>query len=368
MKYCYKTVFLTFLLAVFLLAGCAPKATPKVKVYWPPPPNDSKMEWIVTYATEDDFRKTESEKMRDKVIGTAAANRFGKPIFAASRGDGVVYVSDIDNAEIRVLDFNERTSTVLEASISMPLGLAFDSEGSFFVADARQKQIFKFNSQMEPVQNFGSGSLLKPTYIALDESRSRLYVSDVQAHQVVAFDLASGEELFVIDGKDGEAEKLYGPQGVAVDAQGRVFVAEQLNARIQVFDTEGKFLYMFGVRSDQESDFEGPRGLAFDSENNLFVADVRKGRLMIFTPEGEPLTTIGSNQYYHPLSFRMPSGVYIDPNDRIYIADGLTRRITIWQMLTPAYLAEHPIDQAYMDKIEQDVLLRIKEKEEGKAN
>jgi hypothetical protein len=37
-------------------------------------------------------------------------------------------------------------------------------------------------------------------------------------------------------------------------------------------------------------------------------------------------------------------------------------------MLTPAYLAEHPIDQTYMDKIEQDVLLRIKEKEEGKAN
>lgn len=323
------------------------------------------MEWITTFSSEDNFPKTEGQVMSEKFFGKQTFNYLKKPMGVATDSAGIVYVADMDASTIRVIDFEKKkmTSFLEDVPIGLPIGLAIDSKDNLYVADANGKQILEFNSHRVLVRGLGAGELGKPTFIALDESRGRLYVSDVVKSEVVVFDLRSGMKLFAFGGKGNAKGKLYSPQGIAIDKEGRIFVAEQFNARIQVFDAEGKHLYMFGSRGDKEFQFEGPRGLAFDSNGNLFVAETRKAAVLIFQPDGTPLTAIGGGgTSVHQLGFALPTAIHIDTMDRVYVSDGLNRRITIWQMLTPAYLADHPLDTESLRRLEEKVLRIQKEK------
>lgn len=356
-----RTLLLNILLTCLLigLAGCSGKPLPPaMKVYWPPPPAEPKLEWITTFSSEDNFPKTEGQVMAEKFLGRKTLNFLKKPMGVAADSQGVIYVADLDANNILVIDFSMKTMSpyLKDAIIGLPVGLAFDSQDNLYVAETYYKQVLVYNKAREMVRQIGLGVLEKPTFLAVDEERGRLYVSDVLKHEVVVFGLANGEKLFSFGGAGSEPGKLFGPQGIAIDREGRVFVAEQFNARVQVFDGEGKHLYMFGSRGDAEFQFEGPRGLTFDRYGDLYVAEARKAALMVFSPDGSPLTMIGGGgRTTHQLGFSMPTSVFIDGGQRLYISDGMNRRIAIWQYLTPEYLAAHPLDAEAMMEIEQRV-------------
>ncbi len=359
-----KTLMLLTLLAAVTLSGCSTKKQAPLKVYWPPPPAESKMEWITTFSSSDNFPKTEGQIRAEKFFGKPEVDFFRKPTGVAVDADGLMYVADMDAGNIHVVDFKSKEMTLYshDVPIGLPIDVRFDSHGLLYVVDGLGKQVLLFSPQRDLLGAFGAGDLKKPSFIALNEDLGRLYVSDVVGNVVVVYDLGSREKLFTFGGRGSGKGEMHGPQGIAIDKEGRVFVAEQFNARVQVFDADGKHLYMFGSRGDAPFQFEGPRGLAFDSQGNLFVAEVRKAALLIFQPDGTPLTAIGGGYTTHQLGFTSPSTVFIDRNDRVYISDGMNKRVTIWQMLTPAYLAENPLDAGALKRIEEKVLRIQKER------
>lgn len=366
MKATQKVALFLVLLALVALSGCsAKKQAVPMKVYWPPPPAEPKMEWITTFSSEDNFPKTDRQITAEKFLGKQKQSYLQKPMGVAADRNGLVYVADLDANNLQVIDFNKKTMApfIKDGIVGLPIGLAFDSRGLLYVAEAYYKKVLVYNERREIVRQIGVGELEKPTFLAIDEGRGRLYVSDVVKDQIFVFDLASGDKLFAFGRKGGDKGELFGPQGLAIDKQGRIFVAEQFNARVQVFDPEGQHLSMFGSRGDKEFQFEGPRGLAFDSAGNLFVAEARKASLLVFQPDGTPLTSIGGGRTGHQLGFTLPTSVFIDTNDRVYVSDGLNRRITIWQMLTPAYLVDNPLNEAALQAIEDKVRRIQKEKD-----
>ena len=76
-------------------------------------------------------------------------------------------------------------------------------------------------------------------------------------------------------GERGAAERAVRRRldGVAVDGSGNVFVADQLNNRIQVFDNTGTFLTTWGSLGSGDGQFNDPAGVAVDGSGNVFVAD-----------------------------------------------------------------------------------------------
>lgn len=359
MRKIFQPVVLIALLAVFLLSGCSSKVqTPPLKVYWPPPPAESKMEWITSFSSEDNFPKTKGERTVEKFLGKKKMDYLRKPAGVATDANGLLYVADMDAGNIRVIDFSAKKMSVYSENspIGLPIDIVFDSRGLMYVADGHGKQIVMFDANRELLGAIGAGDLGKPSFLAINEDLGRLYVSDVVNSVVVVYDLKSREKLFSFGGKGNGKGDLHGPQGLAIDKDGRVFVAEQFNARIQVFDADGNHQYFLGSRGDQEFQLEGPRGLAFDSQGNLFVAEARKASLLIFKPDGTPLSSLGGGSSTHQLGFTLPSSVFIDRNDRVYISDSMNKRITIWQMLTPEYLTEHPLDEDALKRIEEKVL------------
>jgi sugar lactone lactonase YvrE len=80
-----------------------------------------------------------------------------------------------------------------------------------------------------------------------------------------------------------------------------------------VFDPAGKYLREFGKKGSGPGEFDQPHGLAFDSKGRLFVADRSNNRIQILDQDGRFL------EEWH--QFSRPSGIYIDKNDMIYVAD-----------------------------------------------
>ncbi|MFN2158299.1 MAG: flippase activity-associated protein Agl23 [Anaerolineae bacterium] len=125
---------------------------------------------------------------------------------------------------------------------------------------------------------------------------------------------------------------FYDPWGLAVDADGYVYVADTWNHRIQKFAADGEFVTMWGVygmtegASGSPGVFWGPRGVAIGPEGMIYVTDTGNKRIQVFTPEGELVTQWGG-QGATEGKFDEPVGIAIASDGRIYVADTWNQRI-----------------------------------------
>ena len=90
---------------------------------------------------------------------------------------------------------------------------------------------------------------------------------------------------------DGEFINL---AGVAVDANGNVYVADEENNRIQKFTSDGTFITKWGHKGYDDGEFDIPTGVAVDPVGNIYVADSDSYRIQKFTPDGNFITKWGS--------------------------------------------------------------------------
>jgi streptogramin lyase len=122
-------------------------------------------------------------------------------------------------------------------------------------------------------------------------------------------------------GKPGVAgsgqDTFNAPSNTLVAPNGDIFVADghggDTNARIVKFTKDGKFIKAWGSKGTAPGQFDTPHMLAMDSAGRLFVADRVNNRIQIFDQDGQFLDEWKQ--------FGRPSSVYINKNDIIYVAD-----------------------------------------------
>jgi DNA-binding beta-propeller fold protein YncE len=178
--------------------------------------------------------------------------------------------------------------------------------------------------------------------VAVDGAATRLYVVDIggvdsDQHRVRVFDPKSGKHLFDF-GKRGDRDGEFNlPRDAAVAPDGRVYVVDGGNFRVQVFDRDGKFLKVFGAVGRQGGTFSRPKEIAIDGGGNVYVADAAFGNFQIFDAEGRLLLDVGGRSNSDaPAKYLLPSGIAIDGDGRIYFVDQFFRKVDIFR---PASLA-----------------------------
>ena len=192
-----------------------------------------------------------------------------------------------------------------EGQFADPRGLAIDPQGNVYVADTGNHRIQVFDAQGQPkfavgALGSGEGQFNEPHGVAAD-AQGNIYVADTWNARVVKFDstgkfvkswgtgndIGNGRSAMMTDGTEAgnNAAPLgfYGPRGIAVDAQGNVYVADTGNKRIVVTDGEGKYLYQWGHAGNEPGAFNEPIGVAVDAQGDVYVADTWNGRVQVFS-------------------------------------------------------------------------------------
>ena len=183
--------------------------------------------------------------------------------------------------------------------------------------------ILRFDETGRLATSFGAGMFIFPHGFHVDRG-GNVWITDARGgdgkgHQVFKFS-PDGKVLLTLGkaGVTGEGPDVFNqPSDVVVAANGDIFVADghdtDSNGRIVKFSKDGKFIKAWGNRGSGRGEFDCPHGLAFDSRGRLFVADRGNRRIQIFDQEGKFLDEWKQ--------FSRPSGIYIDKNDVIYVAD-----------------------------------------------
>ena len=338
-----------------LSVGCSPAARPVRRYFWPPPPNEPKIEYLGPYTSDADLRRGHSSWFEDVVLGhTLPQTLFVQPHDVASDGRGRFFVSDVGLRRVVVCDLNKREVRYLQGDpdrdwlmFITPFALAVDGKGGVYVSDMHKGQIFYFGSDAKLRFAFGNGELERVAGLAVDVARQRLYAVDAPRNKLLVYNLV-GEKQTEWGKRGGGVGEFNYPLDVDVDAAGNVYVLDALNFRVQVFDPQGNPLRHFGQLGRQLGGFQLPKGIAVDTSGHVYVSDSRAHRMLIFDLEGQLLQVIGgygrvSPEGVSPGAFNLPSGVDADVNDGVWVADTLNRSVHRYQYLNERFLAENPI-------------------------
>ena len=172
----------------------------------------------------------------------------------------------------------------------------------------------------------GDGQFKLPVAVALD-SQGRVYVADEYHHRISMFD-TSGKFLGKWGVFGSGPGQLNGPSGIAFDAEDNLYIVDQRNNRVQKFTAEGGYLSHWGEQGNGEGQFNLPWGNTIDADGNVYVADWRNDRVQKFLPDGGFLATFGESGQGDG-QFHRPSSVAVDAEGYIYIADWGNHRVQV---------------------------------------
>lgn len=262
--------------------------------------------------------------------------------FAFSK-DGHLLATDAAHAFVQMFDktsgkyltrFGGRGDD--EENLEKPEGIAVDPSGNIFVADYTSGFIKKYGADHTWLQTFsGYGSELGQTNKSefMDIRDGRLYVPDVGNHRVNVFAL-DGKPLFHFGG-DG-AEPLNNPEAAKFNSAGELFVSDLKNDRIRVFSADGKPLRSIGKSGTAPGELKAPAGIAFDRNDNLYVAELGNDRVQVFDKSGKSIGMWGRKGNGDG-EFGNLHGIAVDRSTGlVYVADTVNNRIQVFRQSSAA--------------------------------
>jgi uncharacterized protein (TIGR03437 family) len=264
--------------------------------------------------------------------GPATSAELDYPAGVAVDSAGNFYIADTGNHRIRkvsggvittvagngTLGFSGDNGLATSAQLDYPGGVAVDSAGNLYIADSYNFRIRKVSNGVittvagNGAPGFGGGgdgpatsaALSRPSGIAVD-SAGNLYIAEFNSSRIrkvsngaITTVAGSGTPGFSGDNGPATSAQLNGPEGVAVDSAGNLYIADFGNNRIRKV-ANGVIATIAGTGTPGFSGDNGPAasaqlaypgGVASDSTGKVYVADTGNYRIRVLTPSGSPCT------------------------------------------------------------------------------
>jgi len=319
--------------------------------------------------------------------GSAATNaRLNTPIQVALDSSHNLYIADADNNRIRkVTNSTGKISTIAGTTLSGwtgdggpataatlydPYGITLDSSGNIFIADLLNHVVRKITTDGKintvagnNAANFSgdggpatSATLDRPLGVVTD-SAGDLYIADSFNHRIrivtpdgnINTYAGSGVANYAGDGGPAINADLNRPFGICLDAAGNLYIADSANNRIRMVAPSGIITTVAGTGTVGSAGDGGPATKAqlnrpwdvkVDAAGDLFIADYGNSRIRMVTPAGVINTIAGGSGPGYTgdggaatgADINEPTGLAIDTNGNIYIADSSNNVI---RLLTP---------------------------------
>ncbi|HEX5804030.1 MAG TPA: 6-bladed beta-propeller [Azospira sp.] len=345
------------------VGACTPipqgeKVAEKKEFVFPSPPDEPRFIYERTIRGSADVEAAkEGSALRQALTGVGTTTELLSKPYAVAVHKGRVLVSDSADRHVRVFDVPAQKYYKIgddeAGAIAKPLGIDVDNAGNVYVADALNKAILVYDIKGKFLRKIGDAKQFdRLSSVTVDADGKRLYVVDIggvssQLHRVRVYDATNGTHLFDI-GKRGSGPGEFNlPRDVAIGKDGRLYVVDGGNFRVQVFDASGKYLQAFGTVGKQLGNFARPKEIATDAEGNVYVVDAAFGNFQIFNADGDLLMFVGSrSERDGPANYMLPSGITVDEDGRVYMVDQWFRKVDVYRPATLAvdggFLGQRP--------------------------
>jgi len=259
---------------------------------------------------------------------------LGTPTRLAADAAGNVWISDPRRGSVLGRAPDGRVLARLEG-LGSPVSIAVDGAGRVLVGDESAGSVTLLSAAGVPLLTLGQGpgEFGLPADIAVDQTTGEIFVSDAAADQVKVY-AADGSFLRSI-GEPGAGDGQFAfPTGIFVDGAGdELLVVDHLNFRVQSFDRAGAFQFCLGFRRDStfspRRDLNTPQGLWVDTQGRIYVADSVDGTIKVIDRQGAVLGRIGQLDP-GPGQLSNPMDVVMDPFGRLYVASASGARVDVF--------------------------------------
>ena len=281
--------------------------------------------------------------------GAGVPARFSDPYALAVDGNGVLYIADAgDNNRIRRRYADGHVDTLagssegwrdgpaLQAQFHTPSGIALDVAGNVYVADTGNHRIRRIGTDGmvstvagDGQRGFADGPAAQarfdaPMGVAVDAG-GRVFVADTYNDRIRVIEpdgqvrtLAGGDAPGFLDGA-GVAARLDTPVALVLDRHGNLLIADLYNNAIRRLAPDQTLTTVVG-----EGGVVGaPLSLAVTHDNVLYVGDIN-GKLVQITAQGHQVALAGAPSQPR---FARPSGLALDAQGGVYLADAAAYRV-----------------------------------------
>ena len=269
--------------------------------------------WVAVSAIPALAKTVKATKTEISLVDGIAVDKNGN-IYIAMRDNNIISRVDTHGNLTRFAGtgesgFSGDDGKATEAKLKIPAGLTFDKKGNLYIADRNNHRIRK-----------------------------------VDTRGIITTVAGNGTAGFSGDGGKATQAQLNLPSGVAVDDKGNIYISDRSNNRVRVVDNKGTITTFAGNGGDRYSGDSGPAtkaqlskpfGLALDKKGNLYIADRENNRVRKVNPQGIITTVAGDGGFFfmgdngpsYRASIAGPTGVVVDKNGILYIADRNNNRI-----------------------------------------
>jgi DNA-binding beta-propeller fold protein YncE len=266
-----------------------------------------------------------------EIIGTRGTGlgQFTKPRSLALDRDDNLFVVDMTG---RVQKFSPRGEILSswrmpETDLGKPKGMCRDTNGNIVIVEPHYQRVNHFAPDGTLVEQWGShgtnlGQLVLPRSVVVNR-HGDIFLSEYTSVDRVQGFSANHRQPIVMFGKPGTGD---GAEGLDVDAQDRIYVADSCNHRIQIFSRDGKWLKTYGQAGRGLGELSYPYDVRVDRAGRQYVCEFGNSRIQVFGTNNEPLEIIGGPGA-RPGQFNNPWAIALDSHGNIFVADAGNHRV-----------------------------------------
>ena len=199
-----------------------------------------------------------------------------------------------------------------------------DSNGDIYVfqrddaASQTSSQIMVFDANGKFLRSWGKGEFPSAHGLRISPKHT-VWVTDRKLQQAFEYD-RQGKFLLTLGqknvaGNNDSKDSFNGISDIAFGKNGDIFFSdgEGQNTRIMKFSNSGNFIKMWGTKGADPGQFNLPHSLAIDSQGRVWVCDRLNKRLQVFDQDGDYIEQF--------TNFGTPSAIFIAKDNKLYVAD-----------------------------------------------